>query len=133
MRVIIAGSRSIRKYKVIERLIKECPFYDQITEIVSGGAAGVDSMAIHFATKHDIPYKVFHADWETYGKKAGMIRNGEMAKYSDMLIAIWDYKSKGTRDIIKRVRKSIKPYYVVILDSNSLEVKNIMYRKGGRN
>ena len=130
MKAIIAGSRSIRKYRVVERIILECPLFDQITEIVSGGAAGVDSMAIHFATKHDIPYKVFPADWEKYGKAAGMIRNGEMTKYGDMLIAIWDYKSAGTRDIIKRMRKSTKPQYIVILHSHNLEVKNIMYRKG---
>lgn len=132
MKAVIAGSRSIRKYKIIERLIKECPFYNQITEIISGGAAGVDSMAIHFATKNEIPYKVLHTDLEKYGKKAESIRNTEMIKYGDMLIVIWDGKNKQVRELIKRFRKSLKPYYAVTLHSHNLEVRHILYQSNRR-
>lgn len=53
--------------------------------------------------------KLYPADWKKYGSSAGYIRNDEMAKYADCLIAFWDGKSKGTKHMIDlAVKRKIK-------------------------
>jgi len=98
MRVIIAGSREGAVYKNVVDAVRESCW--DITEVVSGGARGVDKLGEEFAKKNSIPLKTFHANWTKYGKRAGPIRNKKMAEYADALIAIWDGKSRGTKDMI---------------------------------
>lgn len=100
MRVIIAGSRNITDYILIKKAIVESGLKDDITEIISGGARGVDSLGEIYANEYDIPIKRFSVNWNKYGKRAGYVRNQEMAMYGDALIAIWDGKSKGTSHMI---------------------------------
>jgi len=102
MKVIIAGSREITDYNKVETAIKAINL--PITEVVSGTAKGVDRLGEQWAEAHNIPVKKFPADWNTYGKKAGYIRNEMMANYADALIAIWDGKSKGTKHMINLAR-----------------------------
>jgi hypothetical protein len=52
-----------------------------------------------------VPLKIFPAQWSIYGKGAGYIRNREMAQYADALIAFWDGKSKGTKNMIDEAKK----------------------------
>lgn len=73
-----------------------------ITEVVSGGAKGVDSLGEVWAHSMGVPVKVFPADWDKHGKKAGFVRNAEMAEYADALIAVWDGQSRGTYDMIRK-------------------------------
>lgn len=98
MKVIIAGSRSINDYTLVEKAVEQSGF--PITEVVSGCAKGVDTLAIRFAEFNELPVKRFHADWDKYKKAAGYRRNGEMATYADALIAIWDGHSPGTVHMI---------------------------------
>jgi hypothetical protein len=72
----------------------------EIAEIVSGGAKGVDTLAIEYARKHSIPCKIFPPDWKKYGSRAGPLRNAEMAVYADYGIAVWDGQSRGTAHMI---------------------------------
>lgn len=103
MKVIIAGSRGIEDHEILLEAIEESGF--DITEVVSGGARGVDLMGEDYANAVDTPIKQFIPNW---GKpphtirNAGNIRNGQMAEYADALIAIWDGKSTGTKDMIKK-------------------------------
>lgn len=76
-----------------------------ISEIVSGGALGVDSYGEEWADCQSLALKVFRADWEKYGRAAGPIRNLEMVGYGDALVAFWDGSSRGTRHIIAEARK----------------------------
>lgn len=103
MKTIIAGSRAIRDYGVVARAIQESGF--EITEVVSGGAQGVDSLGEVWANGNHVPVKRFPAKWKRYGSKAGPIRNQQMADYADALVAVWNGKSSGTRDMIKKARK----------------------------
>lgn len=105
MKVIVAGSRSITDEKLVHKFIDMINEKIEITEIVSGGASGVDKLGEEWARKNNIPCTIFPADWEQYGKSAGPIRNREMAEYADALIAIWDYKSRGTLNMITTARK----------------------------
>ena len=45
------------------------------------------------------------ANWDTFGKRAGYIRNQEMANNADALVAFWDEESKGTRHMIEIAKK----------------------------
>ena len=109
MKIIIAGSRGITDEHTIFNAIKESEF--EITEVVSGGAAGVDKFGEKYAERYDIPLKIFPANWEKKGKSAGIIRNSERAKYADALIAVWDGKSKGTKNMIEvATRKGLKVF-----------------------
>ncbi len=110
MKVIIAGSRSITDYALVEQAILESPFY--VEEVVSGCARGVDQFGEQWALKTGMPITRFPANW-SLGRKAGMIRNREMADYADALIAVWDGKSHGTRHMIAYIRKAVcKPDFV---------------------
>jgi len=97
-KTIIAGSRTITDSNIIKKAIKESNF--NITEIVSGCARGVDSLGEEYAKLNNIPIKRFSPNWKLYGKFAGIKRNREMADYADSLIAIWNGKSRGTKNMI---------------------------------
>ena len=102
MKVIIAGSRTIWEKKYTYDAIKQSGF--QITEILVGGANGPDWHGELYAIEHDIPFEVFVAEWQRYGKAAGYKRNVEMAKYAEALIAVWDRESRGTLHMIEIAR-----------------------------
>lgn len=104
MKIIIAGSREITDYDLVERAAYESGWIDENTEIVSGMAKGVDTLAVEFAEKHHFPLHKFPANWEKYGRPAGMIRNDEMAQFADALVAVWDGRSVGTRGMIEIAR-----------------------------
>lgn len=103
MKVIIAGSRSITNAATVANAIKESGF--PVSEVVSGGARGVDKIGEFYAAIDKIPIKQFIPDWDGLGKVAGFIRNQAMADYADALIAVWDGKSRGTKDMIDRATK----------------------------
>ena len=98
-KVIVAGSRSIEDDGFIYEVLDY--HKPRIKEIVSGLAPGPDTFAINWAEIHKIPIKMFPADWETKGKRAGFLRNEEMAKYADILIAFWNGNSRGTFHMIQ--------------------------------
>lgn len=103
MRVIIAGGRDFHDYGVLLDAIIECNF--NIQTVVSGGAKGVDALGERYAEAADVPLKLYPADWERHGRAAGPIRNAMMAENADALIAIWDGKSRGTKNMIETARK----------------------------
>lgn len=106
MKVIIAGSRSITSYEAVRKAIAASSF--EITEVVSGGARGVDRLGERWADENDIPITQFIPDWNI-GKQAGYLRNIEMADYADALIAVYDGASKGTQHMIDiATRKNLK-------------------------
>jgi predicted Rossmann fold nucleotide-binding protein DprA/Smf involved in DNA uptake len=110
MKTIIAGGRTITDYSLVLSAIGESNF--TITEIVSGMAPGVDTLAVQYAEENNLPLAEFHADWNQYKKAAGPIRNREMANYADALIAIWDGESRGTKNMIEEATKRGLQVYV---------------------
>ena len=104
-RVIIAGGRSFKDY---DRLCSICDYMLQNQrdiEIVSGTAMGADKLGEQYALERGHKIARFPAKWDEYGRAAGFIRNEEMAKYADGLIAFWDGKSKGTGHMIDLAKK----------------------------
>jgi hypothetical protein len=110
LRLLVAGSREGFCYDDVHNVLDELP--DYITEVVSGTARGVDSFGERWAYNRAIPVKKFPANWELYGKRAGFLRNEEMAKYADKLIAFWDGSSKGTLHMIQTMGRLGKPVKV---------------------
>ena len=68
MKLLIAGSRSIVDYGLIDALLWDV---SGITEIVSGGARGADRLGEAWANRNGIPVVRFLADWDHFGRAAG--------------------------------------------------------------
>lgn len=98
MKTIIAGSRTVSRLSIIPTAVRESGF--RISMIISGGTQGVDRLGELYVAMMKIPLTIKRADWDRYGKSAGYLRNVEMAKEADALIAIWDDVSRGTKHMI---------------------------------
>lgn len=107
MRVIIAGSRGITELSILKDAIFCSDF--SIREVVSGCARGVDSLGEQWADLNGIPVRQFPANWGRFGRAAGMYRNSDMADYADAAIILWDGESRGTLDMISKIRAVGKP------------------------
>jgi len=96
MILIVTGSRSITDKAFIYKCLDDY----KIDEIYVGDAVGVDEITSQYAKERNIKLKLFPANWERLGFKAGIIRNKEMVKAGITAgaygIAIWDGESKGT-------------------------------------
>jgi len=114
MKTVIAGSRILSDYGLVEKAVKESGF--DVTEVISGGASGIDRLGEAYARNHGIPYKIFKAPWERFGRKAGILRNEEMAKSADAVIVIWDGKSRGSSSMIQIAKNRLLPLFVLEVD-----------------
>lgn len=110
MKVIIAGTRSGVPHRILIDAIFKSGF--TITEVVSGAAQGVDTQGEEWARHNQIPVTRFPADWHNLGTKAGPFRNAQMANYAEALIAIWDGKSTGTKNMINQGKKRGLDIYI---------------------
>jgi len=77
MRVIIAGSRTVKDYKTVCDAVEKSGF--QISQVISGNAGGVDKLGERWAKDKKVSLKVMPAEWLKYGKSAGYKRNEQMA------------------------------------------------------
>jgi hypothetical protein len=105
IKVIIAGGRDFKDY---DKLVEICDIAfknNNSIEIVSGVAAGADTLGERYAIERGHQIKRFPADWDKYGKGAGYHRNIEMADYAGALLAFWDGKSRGTLHMINRANE----------------------------
>ena len=103
MRIAIVGSRNFSDIDAVRRYVLDLP---KDTEIVSGGAQGVDSAAVSMGIQRNLKCSVCLPDWDTYGKSAGIIRNQQIVDAADMVVAFWDGESKGTLNTIERALKA---------------------------
>lgn len=86
-RIIIAGTRTFSDYELLRKVMSQTfgsLSMQEIREmkIVSGGCQGADMIGETFAHNNGLICVRFPANWNLYGKKAGPIRNEEMAKYA---------------------------------------------------
>lgn len=127
-KLIISGSRSLYDIGLIKKAIAYAHIdIKDISEVVHGNAMGIDKGAGLWAKEHNIPIKVFPANWGDitvenavigqnsfgkYNKLAGLNRNEKMAEYADKLLAIWDGQSRGTQHLIEFVKSLGKDFWV---------------------
>ena len=122
LRCIIAGSRTIDDARQVDAAFRSAPFFAQVTEVVSGGAAGVDTLARSAAEAFDLPFTEMLADWDRHGRRAGYLRNVAMAEYAKAvppgaLVAVWDGVSRGTKHMIDIGRERGLLVHVVTVPS----------------
>lgn len=102
MRLIIAGGRDFNDYDVVlHHMNLWLADHQPPTEIICGGARGADELGKWWAFAHRIRVIEFPADWKQFGRKAGPVRNDQMARYANALLAFWDGESKGTANMIE--------------------------------
>lgn len=112
MKLGIVGSRNFTDYeKFLVDITNEFLLID-ITEVISGGARGTDSLAKKFAEDNNKKYIEYPAKWDIYGKRAGFIRNQHIINASDIIIAFWDGISPGTKMTINLTQKAEKPLII---------------------
>ena len=129
VRIIVAGSRGFDDYKLLCNSINNIVFdlecrnietgignksrekEKDLIKFISGTARGADALGEKYAINHGYEVSKFSPNWDALGKKAGYVRNAEMAKYAvadgnyGVLIAFWDGKSKGTKHMIDLAEK----------------------------
>ena len=108
MKVAVVGSRNLTNIE-IGRYISE-----DVNEIISGGAIGVDSCAAEYARINGLKLTEILPQYDKYGRGAPIVRNKEIVNYADKVIAFWDGSSKGTLSVIKYAEKVGKPCEVIV-------------------
>jgi len=115
-KLIIAGGRNFTNSALLERVLiamADTEYADKAISIVSGMARGADALGYAFAKSHDIVCYEFPADWNQFGKRAGFMRNEDMGRFSDGLLAFWDGQSRGTTHMIDFMKTLGKPVTVI--------------------
>lgn len=124
IRLCVVGSRGITDPRILANAIHHCfGFLAQegypnahLTQIVSGGAEGVDTLAAGWAVAHNVELREYLPDWERYGRgrssPAPHIRNRIMVEHCDAVLGIWDGSSHGTRETLTLARRRGLPVYV---------------------
>lgn len=105
--VIIAGCRDFADYELLK---EKCDFYLQNKKkedivIVTGHVSGADALGERYAQERGFQLETYPADWKAHGRAAGPIRNAQMASVAHALIAFWDGKSRGTKNMIDTAKK----------------------------
>lgn len=99
MRVAVIGSRGLTVNNLEKYLL------EGTTEIVSGGARGIDTCAREYAISHGIKLTEFLPEYQKFGKKAPLVRNITIIENSDIVLAFWDGSSRGTKFVIDKCRE----------------------------
>ena len=103
MKIAVIGSRNL----VVTDLQRYLP--SGVTEIVSGGAQGIDTCAREYALAHSLKLTEFLPEYHKYGRGAPLRRNLEIIDYADAVIAFWDGQSRGTKFVIEQCKyKQVK-------------------------
>lgn len=112
-KLIVAGTRTFVPNRLHVDVLNQ--YTPRPTEIVSGGAKGADKFGESWAEWNKIKITRFLPDWQKYNKRAGLIRNIEMAEYADGLLAFWNQKSTGTQHMIEQAYKRKLEIKVVVI------------------
>ena len=108
MKVAIIGSRNL----VVNDLEKYLP--ENTTQIISGGAKGIDLCAEEYAVTHGLPLMIYLPDYESFGRPAPLKRNIAIIENADIVLAFWDGKSRGTKHVIENCKKRGIPVKIFI-------------------
>ncbi len=109
MKVAVIGSRGLH----VENLGDYLP--PETTEIVSGGARGVDVCAREYAQRHGLKLTEYLPEYSRYGRAAPLKRNITIIENADLVLAFWDGRSRGTKYVIDNCKKRNIPIEVHVL------------------
>ena len=116
IRVAIVGSRGFSDSRLLASTMCTVLEHYTITEVVSGGARGADTLGEQWAKAHGIPTRVFLPDWNRFGRSAGFRRNRDIIDNCDLCVAFWDGQSRGTKSSIDLAKQAGKRVLVVRYD-----------------
>ena len=102
MKLIIAGSRTFSDYQRLCQVL--APDRPHITQVSPAAPEGADQLGYRRAWKHAIRHQRFRADWERFGRSAGIRRHHQMAQAGHLLVAFWDGQSPGTAHMVQCMR-----------------------------
>lgn len=109
MKVAVVGSRDFEDVSLLYKTLNDLKGYfhsfDHFDLIISGGARGVDSLAEQYAKEHGIKTKIFLPDYLKHLQGAPIRRNLLIVKEADLIVAFWNGKSKGTKNVMMTARK----------------------------
>ncbi len=114
MRLAVIGSKEFHDHQKLKSILDT---YSGITAIVSGEAAGTDSLAARYAKEYNIKLLEFPPDYVKYGAEAKHVRDRLIVENCDQLIAFWDGKCEGTKytmSYAKQLKKPIKIIQVIV-------------------
>lgn len=109
MRVAVIGSRGLQVKNSGEYLPKET------TEIISGGARGIDACAREYALRHGLKLTEYLPEYSRYGRGAPLKRNITIIENADLVLAFWDGSSNGTQYVIENCKKRNIPVEIHVL------------------
>ena len=131
--IIVCGGRHFENYALLCKTLAE-NFGNDIEEIVSGHCQGADTLGEKWAKEHDVPCKIFPAEWKRYGKKAGPMRNKQMVDYIDgfskkAVVAFTSPNSVGTRNTIALAKRKgisvIETPYIPLSDTQKTVLEEV--------
>ena len=113
MKVAIVGSRGLGEecYGLIERHVPA-----GCSEIVSGGAAGVDALAERYAIENGLKLTVIRPDYKIFDRAAPIVRNGQIVRTADYVLILWDGTSRGTLNVISTCMKENKLHKLLLIN-----------------
>ena len=115
-KVVVAGGRDFTNYNLLKEKVDNILSQKKLTHkilILSGKSIGADCLGEIYALENNIEILSYPADWDKFGKKAGVKRNAEMINDADALIAFWNGSSKGTKYMIDIATKKGKMIRVI--------------------
>lgn len=135
MKLLVAGGRNIKSEEIVMTALNDFfeehdEFLIEDTTLINGKAPGVDSIARNLFKSNGYKYEDYPANWKDfsepcivkknnlgeYNALAGMKRNTTMSGVADILLAIWDGKSTGTKDMITKMENLGKPVYIIYVE-----------------
>lgn len=130
-RYAFVGSRNYPRaaYGYIQKVVSQLP---SNATVVSGGATGVDSIAVYYAKQRGLCTEVISArvngDFDSF---RAFQRNNEIVESSGTVFAFWDGESNGTRHAISVGTKSQKDVTVVLPSGVSFAPANVLNISSG--
>lgn len=112
MKIAIIGSRECGNINFEELLKKHMDILANDT-IISGGARGIDTLAAKYARKHGMKLLEFRPDYATFGRGATFVRNRMIVDVADVVVALWDGSSRGTKNTIEYAKKKYVPVVII--------------------
>lgn len=113
MKIAVVGSRGLNNLELLEKTLK--PYLPKISLMLSGGAKGTDQLAEIWALNNGVSTEVFLPNFKRFGRGAFRMRNIEIVKNADLVLAFWDGLSPGTKmtiDLAKKAKVSVKIFYI---------------------
>ena len=107
-RIGVVGSRTLTHCPALLARLDALHAAGEVAEIVSGGAAGVDSLAASWAMRNLLPLTECRPNYAAHGKAAPLVRNGQVVAAADLVLVCWDGVSRGTLDAARKAAKAGK-------------------------